>query len=73
MDQSAIYPETICEGVVGAFGVWLPASGSTAPRNGSKPARERPGSNRALGTPSPARIATRSVAGVVFALPIYHT
>jgi hypothetical protein len=27
MDQSAIYPETICEGVVGAFGVWRLASG----------------------------------------------
>ena len=69
MDQSAIYPETICEGVVGA----CRRVGEGSSTEGSKPARGRPGSNHALDAPSPARIATRSVAGAVFSLPIYHT
>jgi hypothetical protein len=50
MDQSAIYPETICEGIVGAC---RRVGAKAAPRNGSKPAQNCPGSNHALGAPSP--------------------
>jgi hypothetical protein len=72
MDQSAIYPETICEGVVGA------CPRSTCRGEGSSTERLKTGARtsweqHALGAPSPARIATRSVTGAVFALPICHT